>query len=87
LPKGTRKIYISAELGMDTVSVFERSELKVGQKINGPCIIEEKESTTVIGPNDSLEVNELGCLIIDLGHTNISSTSDTDTFPLTPDVG
>ena len=87
LPKGTRKIYISAELGMDTVSVFERSELKVGQKINGPCIIEEKESTTVIGPNDNLDVNELGCLIIGLGYTNISSASDPDTFPLTPDVG
>jgi len=89
LPKGTRKIYISAEQGMDTAVVFERSELMVGQKINGPCIIEEKESTTVIGPNDSLDVNEFGCLIIDIGHSNISSVSDTDTFSITlnPDVG
>jgi N-methylhydantoinase A/oxoprolinase/acetone carboxylase beta subunit len=82
LPKDTRKIYVSAKRGMDNVSVFERSKLKVGQKINGPCIIEEKESTTVIGPEDQLTVNDLGCLIIDLAYTDTVLTSENDISPL-----
>jgi N-methylhydantoinase A len=82
VPKDARKIYISAKVGMETVSVFERSELKVGQKINGPCVIEEKESTTVIGPDDQLTVNDYGCLIIDLLPNDVLVVSENDIAPL-----
>ena len=65
-PKASREIYVSAEAGMELVSVYERTELRIGQEINGPAIVEERESTTVIGPGDRLSVNGFGCLVVDL---------------------
>ena len=55
---------------MTSVPVFERLDLSVKQQIIGPAIIEERESTTVIGHNDRLLVNELGCLVVDLEISN-----------------
>ena len=69
-PKGSRKIYVSDKDGMTSVPVFERLDLCVEQEIIGPAIIEERESTTVIGHNDRLLVNELGCLVVDLEISN-----------------
>lgn len=39
----------------------------VGQRIAGPAIIEERESTTVIGRLDQVSVDAIGCLVITLG--------------------
>ena len=66
LPKGFRDMFVSGGGGMESVPVFERVALCIGQKIDGPAIVEERESTTVIGPGDQLEVNEFGCLAVDL---------------------
>ena len=69
LPKGFRDMFVSGGGGMESVPVFERVALCIGQKIDGPAIVEERESTTVIGPGDQLEVNEFGCLAVDLAAT------------------
>jgi N-methylhydantoinase A len=40
--------------------VLRRSELPVGHSAQGPAVIEEYGSTTVIGPGDRFEIGELG---------------------------
>ena len=65
-PKAWRDIHISAGSGMERAPVYERAELRIGQEIAGPAVIEEPESTTVIGPGDRLRVDPLGCLVADL---------------------
>jgi N-methylhydantoinase A len=48
--------------------VYDREKLKPGDKIDGPCLISEYASTTVIFPGDHLAVANTGELIITLGH-------------------
>lgn len=47
-------------------SVFRRAMLGVGDKIEGPAIIEEPECATVVSAGARLEVNAQGCLLITL---------------------
>ncbi len=65
-PKAWRDIHVPAGSGMEQAPVYERAALRVGQEIAGPAVIEEPESTTVIGPGDRLRVGPLGCLVVDL---------------------
>jgi len=67
MPQGWRRLW-SAESGapMDT-PVYARGALMVGQEITGPAIVEERESTTVIGARDRMTVDRIGCLVITLG--------------------
>ena len=44
--------------------VFDRSNIKLKEKIRGPLIVEEETATTVIPPNYVLEKDEFGNLII-----------------------
>jgi N-methylhydantoinase A len=61
---GTRKAYFdSLERFVDTPT-FARQELLAGNKIEGPALVEEHASTTVVLPNDSLVVDEFGNLVI-----------------------
>ncbi|MEM8973503.1 MAG: hydantoinase/oxoprolinase family protein [Pseudomonadota bacterium] len=49
-----------------TCAVYERAELPVGAKISGPAIIEDQESTTVVPPKASLEVDRERMLVLDI---------------------
>jgi N-methylhydantoinase A len=62
--KGMRKVYF--DNGYLDTPVYDRYAMKVKQRIKGPCIIEEFESTTVIGPNSSVLLDEFRNIIIDL---------------------
>ena len=42
--------------------VYERSMLPTGFTFNGPAVVQEKESTTLVGPNWNLQVDPLGNL-------------------------
>jgi 5-oxoprolinase (ATP-hydrolysing) len=44
--------------------VHDRYRLQEGDRIAGPAIIEERESTTVVPPGDSIEVDAIGNLVI-----------------------
>jgi len=46
--------------------VYSRYGLTIGDKMNGPAIIEEKESTFVIGPNSSFFVDEQMNIVVDM---------------------
>jgi N-methylhydantoinase A len=62
--KGKRKVVLLN--GKFDAKVFERALLPVGAKIRGPVIIEEKTSTTLVGPGDLLTVNKYGHLVINV---------------------
>jgi N-methylhydantoinase A len=47
--------------------VFDRAELVARNRIQGPALIEEHASTTVLMPGDRLEVDALGNLAIEVG--------------------
>ena len=46
---------------------YARSELKAGNRIAGPALIEEHASTTVLLPGDRLRVDGYGNLEISVG--------------------
>lgn len=64
--KGTRSIYFPGGDGSCNVPVFDRYQLSPGTELKGPAIVEEKESTTVVGPDSRLRVDAFRNLIIDL---------------------
>ena len=55
----TRPVYFSKEEGFVNAKVYERSELTPGFQAEGPAVIEEYGSTTLIAPNDSFEIGQL----------------------------
>jgi N-methylhydantoinase A/oxoprolinase/acetone carboxylase beta subunit len=64
--KGKREVYFSALQAYVSTPVYERDALTMGQVIAGPAIVEERISTTVIGPGDRLSVGAAGVLVIEL---------------------
>ena len=60
---GTRPAYF-AGTGWTETPVRDRASLASGQVLDGPLIIEEAASTTVIGPGDELTVDEHGNLVL-----------------------
>jgi len=66
--KGTRRMYVSVLGAYEEVPVYNRARLHSGARVQGPAIIEERESTTVIDQGDQLVVDPFGCLIISLSY-------------------
>ena len=62
---GTRKAYF-LDVGFVDAPTFARSELLAGNRIQGPALIEEHASTTVVLPGDRLEVDAIGNLVISI---------------------
>jgi N-methylhydantoinase A len=64
----TRPIYFSAEVGWQDAPVYQRDRLQAGNRIEGPCLIEEYASTTVVMPGDRVDVDRFGNLIIEVNN-------------------
>ena len=62
VPKGTRRAYFPEAGGFVQTKVYAREALPLGAVLDGPVIVEEGESTTVIAPGDRLEVDAVGNL-------------------------
>jgi N-methylhydantoinase A len=62
---GKRTVHFSATGGVDTPT-YDRARLKAGNRIEGPALIEEHASTTVVEPKDVLTVDAFGNLHIDI---------------------
>jgi N-methylhydantoinase A len=56
--KGERPAYFPEWGELRPTSVYDRYAMNPGMRLEGPAIIEERESTTVIGPNTNIEVDE-----------------------------
>lgn len=64
--KGSRQVFFQ-ELGdyTDTI-VYDHYKLPVGQDVPGPAIVEQRESTAVVGPSGVFHVDAHGNLVINL---------------------
>jgi N-methylhydantoinase A/oxoprolinase/acetone carboxylase beta subunit len=65
--KTTRPAYFRAGGGYLDCPVYDRYQLTPGCAIPGPAIIEEQESTAVIGPHDGATIDRWLNLIVDIG--------------------
>lgn len=65
--RGSRPAFYPETNGFVETPVHDRYRLRAGQTVAGPAIIEERESTLVIGPGDSLLVDPAGNLRVKLG--------------------
>ena len=64
--KGQRRVYFGPEGGFVDVPVYNRYSLLSGDTFEGPCIFEERESTTVVPPRARASVDSNLNLIVDL---------------------
>ncbi|QMU09599.1 hydantoinase/oxoprolinase family protein [Mammaliicoccus lentus] len=74
VPKGDsvkeeRQVYFENE-GWKKVKVYDRDYLAIGEKIEGPAIIEEKSTTIPINSKDAVTKDSYGNLIIHIGGDN-----------------
>jgi N-methylhydantoinase A len=61
---GATKLAYFPATGWTPTPVVDRAALAPGARHDGPLIVEETASTTVIGPGDALAVDEHGNLIV-----------------------
>jgi N-methylhydantoinase A len=61
-PKGKRAVYFGS--GFRETPVFDRAALPSGGRVNGPAVVEEFGSTTVVFPGQYVEVDPHGILVI-----------------------
>jgi N-methylhydantoinase A len=62
---GKRQVFFGT--GFVPTPTLRRVELLAGNRINGPALIEEHASTTVLMPGDACEVDAYGNLVIAVG--------------------
>jgi N-methylhydantoinase A len=63
-PKKSRKVHLWRDDQM--VPVYDRTSLARGQKIDGPVIIEERETTIIVLPGWTATVDGFGCIVATL---------------------
>jgi N-methylhydantoinase A len=64
--RGSRKVLYAGASERVEAKVYDRRFLLAGNAIEGPALIDEHASTTVIGLGDRLEVNGYGHLVIEV---------------------
>ena len=67
LPASRRPMWVAAEQAFREVPVLSHEALDAGVKIEGPAVVEQPETTTVIGSADLARVDADGNLLIVLG--------------------
>lgn len=62
--KGSRKAYFPELGGYHDVPVYSRYNLPPGTSITGPAIVEERESTMIVGPESHCSIDEQWNLVV-----------------------
>ena len=65
--KGRRPVYLPERSAFESIAVVDRYRLGPGARIDGPAIVEERESTVVIGAGATATVDAWSNLIVELG--------------------
>jgi N-methylhydantoinase A len=65
--RGERKVVLDPNGGAVTCRVYNRADLLAGHRIDGPAAVEEGTTTTLLRAGDSLTVDTLGNLLIQIG--------------------
>jgi N-methylhydantoinase A len=66
-PKGHRRAYFPEAGRFVTVPVYDHYILEPGMSINGPAIVEQRESTAVVGSGERLTVDPRQNLLLSMG--------------------
>lgn len=64
--KGSREVWFSETSGFSTCPILDRSQLSVGDRISGPAVVEELDSTTIVHPGYEAKVDLYGNLLLGL---------------------
>ncbi len=64
--RGKREVWFANHAFVDT-TIYDRYRLATGYRFSGPAVVEERESTIVIGPEGSAVVTENGNLEVAVG--------------------
>lgn len=62
-----KPVYFRSQGDFVSTPVYKRDQLKSGNLIQGPALIEEHASTTVVQPGDNVQVDHFGNLQISIG--------------------
>ena len=62
--KGKREIYLPEHEDFRNVPVYDRYRLDPGAAFEGPAVVEERESTVVLGPDAEVEIDAARNLIV-----------------------
>jgi N-methylhydantoinase A len=73
--KGSRPVYFPEPAGFVDCPVYDRFALAPGRRLRGPAIIEEPESTVVIGPGGAATVDPEGNLLATLPRAAAATSS------------
>ena len=65
--RGYRRAYFPEREGFVEAAVYDRYRLRPGARLSGPAIVEEREATTVVAPDDTLLVDGYHNLILTVG--------------------
>lgn len=65
--KGARKAYFPLAGGVIDCPVHDRYLLPPGSRLEGPCLVEERESTCLLDKGDRGEIDRFGNLIVEIG--------------------
>jgi N-methylhydantoinase A len=68
--KGSRPAYFPESNGFVETAIYDRYALRPGMKLSGPAIVEERESTLIIGVRGRALVDERLNVVVDLGELN-----------------
>jgi N-methylhydantoinase A len=63
--KGTRQVYFP-QTGFAPCAVYDRYSLQPGTQLAGPAVVEERESTIVVGPDARMTVDKHLNLIVEI---------------------
>ncbi|PYN37085.1 MAG: methylhydantoinase [Candidatus Rokuibacteriota bacterium] len=64
--KGTRQVYFAEAGGFVETPVYDRYALGAGAEFRGPAIVEERESTAVVGPGARFSVDAGLALVVEM---------------------
>lgn len=65
-PFERRRVWLDPDTGWVDTPVYEGWDLRPGQSLAGPAVIDEHTTTVLVGPHDMLHVDDSGNFIIDL---------------------
>jgi len=61
-PVATRRVFFESVSGVVDAPVYQRSDLRGGDRLDGPAIVEQMDATTVLPPGAIAEADRLGNL-------------------------
>jgi N-methylhydantoinase A len=67
--RGQREVHFP-EHGVLSAKVYNRYALKVGRRIVGPAVFEERETTFIIGPDATATVDAMANLVVEIAYEN-----------------